>query len=95
MPELHRARSRASIARAAILLPILGLPLLLAACRAEPPPAERPPEPQAQAQAQAQQAHTQLRDAIKEPLDKARAVEQTLQQAADQQQKQADAAEGE
>ncbi|MCA0197599.1 MAG: hypothetical protein LCH59_05700 [Proteobacteria bacterium] len=93
MPELHRARSRASIARAAILLPILGLPLLLAACRAEPPPAERPPEPQAQAQAQ--QAHTQLRDAIKEPLDKARAVEQTLQQAADQQQKQADAAEGE
>jgi len=91
MPELHRARSRASIARAAILLPILGLPLLLAACRAEPPPAERPPEPQAQAQ----QAHTQLRDAIKEPLDKARAVEQTLQQAADQQQKQADAAEGE
>lgn len=93
MPELHRARSRASIARAAILLPILGLPLLLAACRAEPPPAERPPEPQVQAQAQ--QAHTQLRDAIKEPLDKARAVEQTLQQAADQQQKQADAAEGE
>ena len=93
MPELHRARSRASIARAAILLPILGLPLLLAACRAEPPPAERPPEPQAQAQAQ--QAHTQLRDAIKEPLDKARAVEQTLQQAADQQRKQADAAEGE
>ncbi|MBE2291217.1 MAG: hypothetical protein J0L89_10645 [Xanthomonadales bacterium] len=74
-------------------MPILGLPLLLAACRAEPPPAERPPEPQAQAQAQ--QAHTQLRDAIKEPLDKARAVEQTLQQAADQQQKQADAAEGE
>lgn len=61
MPELHRARSRASIARAAILLPILGLPLLLAACRAEPPPAERPPEPQAQAQAQAQQAHEHLR----------------------------------
>ena len=92
MPELHRARSRASIARAAILLPILGLPLLLAACRAEPPPAERPPEPQAQAQAQ--QAHTQLRDAIKEPLDKARAVEQTLQDDDARKRAQIDAAEG-
>ena len=60
------------------------LPLLLAACQPELPPTERPPEPQ---------AHTELRDAIQAPLDKARSVEQTLQQAADQQRDQVDAAE--
>ncbi|AKC88318.1 hypothetical protein WQ53_09540 [Pseudoxanthomonas suwonensis] len=71
----------------------MGVPALvlcavaLAACRAEPPPTERPPEPQAQ-------AHTELRDAIQAPQDKARAVEQTLQEAAERQQAQAEDAEG-
>ena len=67
-------------------LPMLCL-AALAACRPEPPPTEQPPEPQAQ-------AHTELRDAIQAPQDKARAVEKTLQDAADSQKAQADAAEG-
>jgi len=61
--------------------------VVLAACRPEPPPTERPPEPQAQ-------AHTELRDAIQAPQDKARAVEKTLQDDADRQRAQIDAAEG-
>ena len=72
--------------RAARLLPGLCLLALLAACQREMPDTERPPEPQAT-------THTELRDAIQQPLDKARAVEQTLQQAAEQQRKQVDAAE--
>ena len=72
--------------RAARLLPGLCLLAILAACQREMPDTERPPEPQAT-------THTELRDAIQQPLDKARAVEQTLQQAADQQRKQVDAAE--
>ena len=72
--------------RAARLLPGLCLLAHLAACQREMPDTERPPEPQAT-------THTELRDAIQQPLDKARAVEQTLQQAADQQRKQVDAAE--
>ena len=72
--------------RAARLLPGLCLLALLAACQREMPDTERPPEPQAT-------THTELRDAIQQPLDKARAVEQTLQQAADQQRKQVDDAE--
>ena len=68
------------------MLPGLCLLALLAACQREMPDTERPPEPQAT-------THTELRDAIQQPLDKARAVEQTLQQAADQQRKQVDAAE--
>lgn len=72
--------------RAARLLPGLCLLALLDACQREMPDTERPPEPQAT-------THTELRDAIQQPLDKARAVEQTLQQAADQQRKQVDAAE--
>ena len=59
--------------------------LVLSACRPEPPPTERPPEPQANAA---------LRDAIQAPQDKARAVENTVQEAADRQQAEIDAAEG-
>ena len=65
----------------------LGLVAALAACRREPPPTERPPEPQAQ-------AHTGLRDAIQAPQDKAHGVEKTVQDAADRQQAEIDAAEG-
>ena len=59
----------------------------LAACnKPEPPPTERPPEPQAQ--------HTELRDAIQKPIDQAKAVEKTVQDAADQQKAEIEAAGG-
>jgi hypothetical protein len=55
--------------------------LLCAACsKPEPPPTDQPPEPQAQAQA------TELRDAIQRPIDKAKAVEPQVIEAAKQQQ---------
>jgi outer membrane biogenesis lipoprotein LolB len=60
---------------------------MLAACRPEPPPPEQPPEPQAR-------AHTELRDAIQAPQDKARALEKTLQDDAARQRAQIDDAEG-
>lgn len=85
MPELPRILSCAPAARALSLFPCLCLLALLAACHPEPPPTERPPEPK---------AHTELRDAIQAPQDKARAVEQTLQEDADRQRAQIDAAEG-
>ncbi|MGY0557712.1 MULTISPECIES: hypothetical protein [unclassified Lysobacter] len=54
------------------------LVLAMAACnRPDVPDTERPPEPQAE--------HTQLHDAIHAPLDKARAVEEATQKAADAQ----------
>ena len=88
MPERLSSPQPAAtrLLRAARALPGLCLLALLAACQREMPDTERPPEPQAA-------THTELRDAIQQPLDKARAVEQTLQQAADQQRKQVDAAE--
>nr|WP_144816980.1 hypothetical protein [Lysobacter ruishenii] len=53
--------------------------LPLSACsRPEPPDKERPPEPQATAPAR----HTELRDAIQAPQDKARAVEGAVEDAA-------------
>ena len=67
--------------RHARLLPLL----LLAACNAPtPPPTDRPPEPQA----------TQLRDGIEAPLERARAVEADMQEAADRQRAEIDAAGG-
>ena len=71
--------------RAARVLPGLCLLALLAACQREMPDTERPPEPQAT-------THTELRDAIQAPQDKARAVEDQVQQAADAQRKAIDAA---
>ena len=51
----------------------------LAACsKPQPPEKERPVEPQAA-------HHTELRDAIKAPIDKARSVEADMQKAADAQ----------
>ena len=56
-----------------------------AACSPPPkPPAEPPPAPQA----------TQLRDAIQAPIDKAKAVEGQVQDAADAQRKAIEAAGG-
>jgi len=59
-------------------LGLLSLPLLLAGCGHSGPataPAAPPPKPTAEA--------TELRDAVQAPLDKARGVEQTLQEDAD------------
>lgn len=69
----------------AALLAVLSTALTLGACRKpEPPPTDEPPEPQA----------TQLRDAIQAPIDKARAVEDTVQDAADAQRAEIEAAGG-
>ena len=67
--------------------PLVLLALLaLTACKPTPPDPERPVEPQAR--------HTELREAIREPLDKARAVEGDLQEAADAQRAAIEAAGG-
>ena len=64
---------------------LLVLPLLLAAC-SDPQPEPLPePSPDPQTAAAEPQA-TELRDAIQEPIDKARAVEET--QAADEAERQ-------
>ncbi len=81
------------------LLPVAALStvLLCAACsRPEAPPTDQPPEPQA-AQAQAdpyQQTHSELNDAIQRPINKAKAVESTVLDAADQQRADIDAQTG-
>jgi hypothetical protein len=54
----------------------------LAACKPEPPPLEQPPEPKA----------TELRDAIKRPIDQAKAVEDATREAAEKQRAAIDAA---
>ena len=67
----------------------LGLVLLALSCaacsRPVPPPTDKKPEPQ---------AHTELRDAIQQPIDKAKAVEDAVQDAADKQKAAIDAAAG-
>lgn len=70
----------------AIRMPtVLAAALLCAACSPpEEPSREQPPEPQA----------TQLRDAVQAPVDKARAVEGQVQDAADAQRKAIEAAGG-
>ena len=66
----------------------LVLALTLAGCsKPRPPEKQRPPEPQAA-------QHTQLRDAIKAPIDKARDVEAATQAAADAQRAAIEAAGG-
>ena len=68
----------------ATCLTVLGLGL--SACKPEPPPTDEPPKPQATTEA------TELRDAIQAPIDMAKAVEDTVQEAADKQQAEMDAA---
>ena len=68
--------------------------VLLAACAAEPTPAETTPAPEDDTTPQVVAGEaTELRDAIQAPQDKARAVEDTLMQAADAQREAIDAAE--
>ncbi len=52
----------------------------LTACKPEAPPTDEPPEPKAIA---ATGDATELRDAIKQPIDQAKAVEGVVQDAAD------------
>jgi hypothetical protein len=59
---------------ACLLLSLAGL----TACKPEPPPTDEPPEPKAVAA-----ENTELRDAIQKPIDQAKAVEATVQEAAD------------
>lgn len=62
------------------LLFALAATLALAACRdPAPSPTPDPPEPQTAAA----QGHTELRDAMQAPLDKAAAVEDTLEENAE------------
>lgn len=72
-----------------ILLPAVLLPLLLCACdKPKPPPTDAPPAPTTSAR------DTQLRDAIQQPIDRAKAVEAQLQDAAARQQAAIDAQTG-
>ena len=69
---------------------------LLAACaiagcsKPEPPEKERPPEPKATSEPR----HTELRDAIQAPIEKAKSVEKTTLDAADKQRAEIDAQTG-
>jgi hypothetical protein len=66
--------------------------LSCAACsQPEPPEKERPPEPQAQP---SPEQATQLRDSIQQPIDRAKAIEGQVQDAAAQQQAAIDAQTG-
>lgn len=74
----------------ASMLRVAGLILLisgLAACKPEPPPLEQPPEPKATAASAAE-----MRDAVKRPIDQAKAVEAATQEAAEKQRAEIDAA---
>jgi hypothetical protein len=59
----------------------------LGACKPEPPPTDEPPEPKAVAA-----ENTELRDAIQKPIDQAKSVEGAVQEAADKQRAEIDAA---
>lgn len=79
--------------RHAAMITLAGL--LLAGCSPEPTPAEPTPVPEDEPTPQVLAGDaTELRDAIQAPQDKARAVEDTLMQAADAQREAIDAAEG-
>jgi hypothetical protein len=60
------------------LVLLAALIALCAACRPAPPPTDDPPEPQA-----AEAAATELRDTLQAPIEKAKAVEETVQEAAE------------
>jgi hypothetical protein len=68
---------------AGLVLAITGL----TACKPEPPPTDEPPEPKARTA-----SATELRDAIKRPIDQAKAVEAATQEAAEKQRAEIDAA---
>ncbi|MGO4221275.1 hypothetical protein AB4Y64_05405 [Lysobacter sp. TAF61] len=65
-----------------LLLALLPLALLAGCSKPEPPEKERPPEPQA----------TQLRDAMKAPLEEAKKAQEDARKAAEEQRAAIDAA---
>jgi len=70
----------------------LSLLLACAACsKPEPPKKEQPPEPQAQAPVE---THTELRDAIQAPIDRAKSAEPAVLDAAKKQRDDIDAQTG-
>jgi hypothetical protein len=68
------------------------LPVLTACGKPEPPSPERPPEPQATAPAASTAQATELRDAIQQPLQQARAVQENSEKVATAQRAAIDAA---
>lgn len=75
------------------VIAVAGLALGCAACsKPEPPDKERPVEPRAGAAVDADP--TELRDAIREPVERAGSVEGAVLEAADRQQEVIDAATG-
>lgn len=70
------------------VLPCLLLPALVACSKPKPPDKEQPPEPQAAEQ------HSQLRETIQRPIEKAKQVDAEVQKAADAQRAAIDAATG-
>lgn len=69
--------------------------LALGACKPEPPEKEQPPEPQAAAPATRQSdQHTELRDAIQRPIERAEQVEADVEKAAEAQRAAIEAATG-
>lgn len=70
--------------RTAIALALLAL--CCACSKPKPPEKERPPEPQA--------AHAELREAIRQPIERAKQVEADVQEAAEAQRATIDAATG-
>lgn len=78
-----------SLALSSSVLPLL---LACAACsKPEPPKKDQPPEPQAQAPVE---THTELRDAIQAPIDRAKAVSPEVLDAAKKQRDEIDAQTG-
>jgi hypothetical protein len=75
--------------RLALTSGALSLLLACGACsKPEPPKKDQPPEPQAQAPVE---THTELRDAIQAPIDRAKAVDPEVQDAAKKQRDEIDA----
>ena len=75
------------------VIAIAGLVLACVACsKPEPPEKERPVEPQAEAVRDADS--TELRDAIREPIEKAEGVEDAVLEAAEKQREAIEAAAG-
>jgi len=89
---LHARVLRAHVLPACAALVLLSC---VACSRPEPPPTDQPPEPQADtAVAATGESHTQLRDAIQRPIDKAKAVEDVTLDAAERQRAEIDAQTG-
>jgi hypothetical protein len=92
LPADARAGNRRATTTVATVAAVLVAALSCAACsKPEPPDTDRPPEPKAQPESP--QA-TEMRDAIRKPIDRAKAVEGQVQDAAAKQQAAIDAQTG-